>query len=435
MAPIIVYISIHSYESSYVWIVFLITWLLFLLIFQPKILCYSIFGIMFYLFIYWLKRPLLLDENEYLVSGKVVKITFKYTIISVNNNRMVIDNINLRGYNYDELCSLTLRGRITDSLSSIALKPSYVYQNNIHNYIINPKIIRIDKPYFSLNKAIEKWYLSKNDLFQQYFPTIVLGKYGYGDQHIENIKKLGIVHLFAISGFHFDIIFKASDKIMQKVKIKEKIGVPIVILVSFLYITLLTNWVSPLRAWIMFIYKKYSKEGQKNKSMNGMLLALFITFLINPIVLLTYGLLLSYYATFCVLVFAKVKYFKHKKLSIFNKLITIMIIQAIMTPFTANLGSFIAPLAFIYVFLLSPLIEFTFIVSIIFFWWRDGLNYLYFSLDKIMYWSQYINFNIILTFKFNWNLLTIHLLTCTYFIVIGKFIIGWRNEIKKSQKA
>ena len=111
------------------------------------------------------------------------------------------------------------------------------------------------------------------------------------------LKKLGVIHAVSVSGFHMVIIYKLLEKVL---------GLTLAIPVSFLYVILTGMKASAIRAFIMIIILKLSKNFfRKYDSLSSISLAAIIILLNKPHYILDIGFMLSFLSTLGILLYNK----------------------------------------------------------------------------------------------------------------------------------
>ena len=117
--------------------------------------------------------------------------------------------------------------------------------------------------------------------------------YGINEEGVNDLYQtllnLSLIHLFVISGFHFQFLYKSIKKILKKDLI--------IFILLFFYLYLLNYSISALRAFLFLIVKKLDKK----KKLNGVsLLSLIaISFIVvNPYVIFNTSFILSFTLSF-----------------------------------------------------------------------------------------------------------------------------------------
>lgn len=266
--------------------------------------------------------------------------------------------------------------------------------SNINNYLKSENI------FFVLNK-VEKsnlistkynFYNLVNDYFQngkiyylKIIPLLFTGYKSHDNQIIvELTKKLGIVHLFVISGFHIGIIKLIINFTMIKTPfiIKEFIF-NIVVLI---YLILLNFPISALRAFLFLnlltINKKFLNS-YFHKTQILTILALFFIAL-NPFYIYSLSFLLSFTITFFILLTLEVK-IKKKWV---QKFLILIIANLVSLPIMLFINKSYNIFTIFNSFIFSPFISIFYVLTLILFWEKNLMNFLakYFY-DFLFLWS------------------------------------------------
>ncbi|WP_175429423.1 ComEC/Rec2 family competence protein [Clostridium acetireducens] len=113
----------------------------------------------------------------------------------------------------------------------------------------------------------------------------------------EEFKKLGVIHIISVSGFHMSIIYKALESIF---------GIKISILMSFIYVIFTGANAATLRAFIMIALLKLANIVFKNyNSLCALSFSALILILIKPFYILNIGFALSFLSTLGIILFNK----------------------------------------------------------------------------------------------------------------------------------
>ncbi len=116
---------------------------------------------------------------------------------------------------------------------------------------------------------------------------------------------LGLLHLLAISGFHFGILVFLLHHVLSHI-LPRKIEIVVLMVLMTLYALFIGNTPSLLRAWIfMMVYLGGELLEKKPYALNTLGVALFVALLIDPYSSLTVGFQLSFMATAGLLIFMR----------------------------------------------------------------------------------------------------------------------------------
>lgn len=180
---------------------------------------------------------------------------------------------------------------------------------NYRKYLLSKKIILVSNeasitikhknrnPFYSFKTSIKNHiekYKSK-----AYLKAFIMGDTSLIEENImSNYKKLGINHLFAISGMHVSVFVFLINKLLKKYKAKDIII--ILFLLLFLFITDYSE--SLLRCSTFFIISYLNKVLKLNiKNIYLILISAFFLLLINPYLIYSIGFLFSVIITFFIL--------------------------------------------------------------------------------------------------------------------------------------
>ena len=196
---------------------------------------------------------------------------------------------------------------------------NYLKQKKIGGYIFANKVEIKGKDKFynllSVRKIIKN-YLENNFSNQAYgfINGIFLADSSDIDSDIkDNFKKSSLLHILAISGMHINIIVNILNRIFEKIKIHKKKSKIIICILLILYMILIGNTVSCMRAVIMELFDCISFIFNKNPNFkNNIIASLIIICFFNFYNVLNIGLWLSYGGTIGIVYISK---FINKKIN------------------------------------------------------------------------------------------------------------------------
>lgn len=128
-------------------------------------------------------------------------------------------------------------------------------------------------------------------------------KSGLDYSFINDFRHLGLMHLFAVSGFHVGLLFALILKLLPRFK-KEKIRVLIALILVWFYISFIDFPISAVRAGIMLSAAVWGiLNGRRLFSWSNFWLAFFIIIIIHPAQIYAPGFVLSFSALAGILFF------------------------------------------------------------------------------------------------------------------------------------
>ncbi len=394
--PLFIHLSLFSYETRYVWMTSYIILAFYILYKDWKCLGTGLLAIILYLCLVLptIVKPLL-DDGLYIIKGTVVKLGTNYFIISNSkHNVLVYSNNSVSASSIVQGSLVEVKGNLNKNLSDIKFDKSFVLSNSIKYVVNNPIVNKVTYQTNSLSKIINA-YGSNKIYFARYWSTMV---FGINDSQIANVKArlINVLHLIVISGLHFDLLFYFIVFLAKKIFKKQTKTLYFVFMILFCYITLLNSFVSAIRSLIMLIIKHQKRIGNyKFKYYDGW--ADFTnSYICNKLRLEIFSLsfILSFSCSFILLALnrlLKIRWAFLKSLLIFT------LIYIFNLPIIAKINNEINPLSLIFGIILAPIFEIYYLMSIMFFWSVDFMNFAYFLLDKLL--DVLIDFSYPLTIK------------------------------------
>ena len=275
----------------------------------------------------------------------------------------------------------------------------YLKNKNININILIHKISLFQKtknPLYIIKNKIYRYIDSKKT--SKYMKAFILGNNEIDKEYKKIYQKLGINHLFAISGMHISIFTMLFLKLFKLLKIEEDKRYILVSIILVFYMFLTSFSASITRAGVFFILLAINKIYYFYiKPINVLLLTVSLILFINPYFILDIGFIYSSLISFFLIVYSDYL----GNLSYFKSLLFVSIISLIVSfPITIYLNFEINILSFIFNLFYVPFVSIIFfplllinlILPIDFL-----ISFLIFIMEYIS--KLVINFSIFLTFK------------------------------------
>lgn len=232
-----------------------------------------------------------IDDNKY-----TIKSIFEKTIVYSNDKYDVGDILFING-NQSSISEETYEGGFSYK--------DFLNSKRIYSIYKNPQIEKKEH----INTVSYYKYRIINYLSEKmdsealgYITTLVFGYNQIEDESKENISKIGISHLFAVSGFHINLIYIALGFILGFIK-KENIRENIIISFFIIYIFITSFSISVLRASIMIILSILIKRyNLLYTSLDILSFSIMIVLFINPLSLYQNAFILTYLITFFLII-------------------------------------------------------------------------------------------------------------------------------------
>ncbi|QJR43350.1 hypothetical protein HLA87_00870 [Mycoplasma miroungigenitalium] len=327
-------------------------------------------------FIQWNNNKNITINESITFNARIVKNSEKYTIINHKNvNLLFFQNKFNTAENLYVGNTIEIKGipRINEDKFN-----DFFNKQNIDFLLEKPIVLEVKKPKLSIQNLINNYCMNQPILFQKYWKLIIFGLNDNGNEIKQNAIKLNIIHLLVISGIHFDLIYKTFTIFINKIK-NKKISLLVKVLsliISFYYLCLIPNFVPPLRAFIMYIFKLF----KKNKWI-ALATSSLITFYINFYLIYSYSFILTYSVTSIIMLINNLKIFSDRKNVFFKYFLVSFLIFVFTLPFNIKFNKSINLLGMIWIILFTPLIEFSYLCSLLFWFSPQFLSFIYESLE------------------------------------------------------
>lgn len=232
----------------------------------------------------------------------------------------------------------------TNRIEGLFNYKNYYYSQNIISIIKGNNItIKKDINIYYLRGIIYRYINNTFDkLSSSYMLGMVLGDSTTIDpESVLSIRINSISHLFAISGLHISLLVSLLSSLLKKIKINDKISENIICVILLLYLMVTNFAVSILRASLMYILKVINKRlGLSLTSLDIVSIIFIILIFINPYYMYYLSFILSFSASFCIILLSQTLKSYDVKLNAFQELFIITLILQIATfPIVCNLNN------------------------------------------------------------------------------------------------
>ena len=276
-------------------------------------------------------------KNTIIKENSIVKFNGRIAESNFNKNKML--------FNYDNYLRSKKIGAVIFAEENIdIIKENYSYFNKLtlsfRNYTENTF-------YNSLNKENADIILS-----------VILGDVDYLDENLyDNIKLMGLAHIFAVSGSHIVLMYGFLLSVLRYCCLKRKTSWTIAWILIWFYGFLIGFPLTVMRSLVMFtllfgaevFYRKYN-------SLNSIgLAALFLT-IYNPYWIFDAGFLLSFSAALSLIIYNK--YIQKNLITdnfILRTIYLYLFLQIFTLPVLAYYFNYIPVMGIIYNLLLLPI--------------------------------------------------------------------------------
>ncbi|MDD4780282.1 MAG: DNA internalization-related competence protein ComEC/Rec2 [Tissierellia bacterium] len=371
--------------------------------------------------------------------------SFNATVINVNSKKLNSKENTIiyidKNQKIDVNSIVRLKGSVTEpSISKNNLL--FNYKNHLRSKKIystifcTDKVSTIERSFSKLNDISINFINYAENLFESNLNkknadimlSIILGNVGYlDDGFYDNIKIMGLAHIFAVSGSHIVLLYGAMLKILVLIGVKKRISWLITWSLIWFYGFLIGFPISVMRTLVMFtllfgsevLYRRYS-------SLNSIALAALILTIINPFWLFDAGFLLSFSAALGLILYSK---YINKNVRTENKIIKIaymyVFLQIFMIPVMAYFFNYIPIMGVIYNIILIPIFTYLLILGFTLLLFNSFLWYVFIILFKILDYSlNLLRYFIDLTENIAFNGIIISTLSI-YEIIFFYFCIGF----------
>lgn len=276
-----------------------------------------VFTLIFVILLNWPKPC-----NDKVIEGK---------IIAASNDNIVLKTAQTKVKVYGEFTGYKIGDKLKIEVEYFDLaKPTNDNAFNYANYlysqgITNNASIKRLLSYSSHESWLQKLQLKMNSQSEvdSYAKMFILGiKDDIDDEDYQRLTDLSIVHLFALSGLHINMLMNMLKKILCFI-MPETVVDYVVIGIIGLYVYLIPFNVSFVRAYLVTLLNSLFK-GYLNK-LDSLAIVTILMLIINPYIIYSLSFIFSYFIYFIILLLNKNKYFN--LIVFFGSLPIILMIQ------------------------------------------------------------------------------------------------------------
>lgn len=260
--------------------------------------------------------------NDKIIEGK---------IITASNDSIVLKTAQTKVKVYGEFTGYKIGDKLKIEVEYFELaKPTndnafnyanYLYSQGITNNASIKRLLSYSNHETWLQKLQSK--MNSQSEVDGYAKMFILGiKDDIDDEDYQRLTDLSIVHLFALSGLHINMLMNMLKKILCFI-MPEAIVNYVVIGIIGLYVYLIPFNVSFVRAYLVTLLNSLFK-GYLNK-LDSLAIVTILMLIINPYIIYSLSFIFSYFIYFIILLLNKNKYFN--LIVFFGSLPIILMIQ------------------------------------------------------------------------------------------------------------
>jgi len=401
---------------------------------HKKLLKFIIIILVFYIFrVYMFENKQINENTQYEVEVVQDLLLSDYTTFTGNYQNQPVkiyinEVIQLKPGDII-ICTGEIENPINNTAPDLFNYKNYLKSQNI-KFILNLRNCNIIDEKLNINilSFYVNSYIDENfENTREYIKTFILAdKSLFEESTISKINKIGISHLFAVSGLHISLIVVSLMLILKKLNFKDLHMEIIICCFLGLYLIITSFSPSITRASLFFAFLLINKKTKLDFSSIDILSIIFILLiLINPYYYYDIGFVLSFLVTFTILLSSiilrrRTKIIQLLFLSLFAFLVTLPII--ININYQINILSLLFNVIFLFyiTYVILPLGYATF-----FFPFLDGVYSLFTSL-----------FITILNFTSNFDFMILRLYFSRPFLIIIYYVIffGILNSIENNKR-
>lgn len=309
-----------------------------------------------------------INYGDIYIQGTVVSVKEKE-----NSNQIIIKDDNLKYIFYDE-SKLIRTGDLVNVWGTLVKTEKnhipllfnyqrYLKENNIKGIITDITYQKVKKTIsiYSLHQKILNYFnLQFKGKTLAFLKALLIGdKTSLGDKLSDEISRVGIGHLFVISGLHMNVLQKIVEKLLKLFRVPKASHTIIIIAFFFLYFLITLYLISILRVLLVFLISSINKKTKLNlTTLDIYALAILLILIVNPYYIMNYSFILTFIiSTSLVIINPLLKYKKFKGLILNNILMSVNSIL-VTIPIIAFINPSINILSIIYNLFYIPFVSY-----------------------------------------------------------------------------
>lgn len=244
--------------------------------------------------------------DDSVISGRIININEKNIILKTDDTKVIVYG-DFTGYNIgDELEIEVEYFEISKPTNDNAFNyKNYLYSQGITNTASIKRLLNYSAHESITQKLYER--LSGDSNVDSYAKMFILGsKEAMVDEDYQRLTNLSIIHLFALSGLHINMLIDMLKKILCFV-IPENIAKYIVLLLVGIYVFIIPFNVSFVRAYLVMLLN--GLFGRYLNKLDSLAIVTVLMLVINPYIIYSMSFIFSYFLYFIILLLNKIKYF------------------------------------------------------------------------------------------------------------------------------
>ena len=343
---------------------------------KPILILYSLIVLSIALLVSHFLIDMTLDSVKADGSYKVNKVIGMGAIIKIDGSNVLVKT----KQHISEGDIITIKGKIKVAVNNSDFDLiTYLKTFNV-KYVINQRFSNIGIQHTTdFRVSMKEWLRDSPSSYAQVTPLLFIGEKTAETKEIFNVAlNMNIVHLFVISGFHISLFQVMFKKLLQLIKVPEYYASWISLVPIIIYIYLLNFPLSALRATLLSVLSVINKNIFKSRFRNIHILSLIMTgmFLANPNIIYSISFILTFLATYVVLLINSFEFKKER----YKYISIIVFAYSSNVTIVAYLNHFFTLFGILYGVLLGPVFVVVYTLTLILFpfkWLLDKVDWLF----------------------------------------------------------